>query len=210
MRLNFPRTTPRRWCGRAHGESWSGGIGRERRAPVAARWYLPRHAGRRSDLHLPADAARQDGALLFTGPVRADQPVEAWRRRVVLLLTRARRRAWNKALLRASRSPRCRASRSSLPRSRASLHSRLADFASAYLRGELGGRASAADAAVRVKPAGKRPGRNPACRRRRRLRPQPSSSWRRFCDCHTGFTANPPGASRGTCVCRKAVESCPR
>ena len=81
---------------------------------------------------------RQDGALLFFGPVKAEDPVEAWREAVTLAARNA---------LTAARSQLAPGEKIALVPSLTvfiaaeqgfTLHSRLADFASAYLHAELG------------------------------------------------------------------------
>lgn len=118
-------------------------------SPVPQGQYLP--ATRVGDLIFTSGMTpRQDGALLFTGPVRADQPVEAWREAVVLAARNALAAARNR--LTAGEQivsvPSLTVFIAAEPGF--TLHSRLADFASAYLRGELGEAGIGSRAAVGV------------------------------------------------------------
>lgn len=93
---------------------------------------------------------RRDGVLLFTGPVRADDPVENWREAVTLAARNA---------LTAARGQLAPGERIALVTSLTvfiaaeqgfTLHSRLADFASAFLHAELGDVGIGSRAAVGV------------------------------------------------------------
>jgi len=107
-------------------------------SPVPQGQYLP--ATRVGDLIFTSGMTpRQDGALLFTGPVRADQPVEAWREAARNRLAAGEQIASVPSLtVFIAAEPGF------------TLHSRLADFASAYLRGELGEAGIGSRAAVGV------------------------------------------------------------
>ncbi|WP_378942346.1 RidA family protein [Mesorhizobium sp. ANAO-SY3R2] len=93
---------------------------------------------------------RQDGALMFTGPVGAGDPVENWREAVVL----AARNALAAARSRLAEGERIAAVPSLTVFIAAEagfvLHSRLADFASDFLHEELGEAGIGSRAAVGV------------------------------------------------------------
>ncbi len=112
---------------------------------------LYRPASRFGDLIFTAGMTpRRDGVLQFTGPVRAEEPVERWREAVLLAAGNA---------LAAARDRLAPGERIALVPSVTvyvaaeegfTLHSRLADFASAYLHAELGEIGVGARAAVGV------------------------------------------------------------
>lgn len=119
------------------------------KSPAPQGLYLP--ALRFGDLIFTAGMTpRQDGTLLFTGPVRAGEPVENWREAVVL----AASNALTAARSRLSAGERIAAVPSLTVFVAAeagfTLHSRLADFASAFLREELGEAGIGSRAAVGV------------------------------------------------------------
>jgi enamine deaminase RidA (YjgF/YER057c/UK114 family) len=118
-------------------------------SPVPQGWYVP--ASRFGDLIFTAGMTpRKNGELLVTGPVHAGEPVEHWREAVVL----AARNALTAARNRLSAGERIAAVLNLTVFIAAetgfTLHSRLADFASAFLHEELGEAGIGARAAVGV------------------------------------------------------------
>ncbi len=118
-------------------------------APVPQGHYVP--ASRFGNLIFTSGMTpRLDGVLLFTGPVRADDPVENWREAVTLAVRNA---------LAAARGQLAPGEQIALVPSLTvfiaaeqgfTLHSRLADFASAFLHAELGDIGIGSRAAVGV------------------------------------------------------------
>ncbi|MDH6234601.1 enamine deaminase RidA (YjgF/YER057c/UK114 family) [Mesorhizobium soli] len=119
------------------------------KSPVPQGQYLP--ATRLGNLIFTSGMTpRQDGALLFTGPVQVGEPVEYWREAVVLATRNALTAARNR--LTAGEQIASVPSLSVFIAAEAgfTLHSRLADFASAFLHEELGEAGIGSRAAIGV------------------------------------------------------------